>query len=134
MTQLALKPDGSRYSQLELVDAGPKVFESILHSGTTPKLEDLAGYEVRWDAPLVAPLGEYELHSNPPPNNGGVAMIEAYNLALAAGMVGDGHWTESPEALRKAITPRSRMVVINTPSNPSGSVISRQDLDVLAEV
>ncbi|MGD1916568.1 MAG: pyridoxal phosphate-dependent aminotransferase [Phycisphaerales bacterium] len=39
-----------------------------------------------------------------------------------------------PEALRKAITPRSRMVVINTPSNPCGSVISCQDLDVLAEV
>lgn len=39
-----------------------------------------------------------------------------------------------PEALRKAITPRTRMVIINTPSNPCGSVYSRGALEAIAVV
>lgn len=38
------------------------------------------------------------------------------------------------EALRTAITPRTRMVIINTPSNPCGAVYSREALAGLAEV
>lgn len=32
------------------------------------------------------------------------------------------------------ITPRTRMIIINTPHNPSGAVLSRQDLDTLAQL
>ncbi|MEQ8843305.1 MAG: pyridoxal phosphate-dependent aminotransferase [Phycisphaerales bacterium] len=39
-----------------------------------------------------------------------------------------------PEALRKAISRRTRMVVVNTPSNPCGAVYSREALAELAEV
>lgn len=39
-----------------------------------------------------------------------------------------------PEALREAISPRTRIVVINTPSNPCGAVYSRQDLSAIARV
>lgn len=39
-----------------------------------------------------------------------------------------------PEALRKAITARTRMVVVNTPSNPCGAVYSPEALAELAEV
>lgn len=39
-----------------------------------------------------------------------------------------------PEALRSAITPRTRMVLINTPSNPCGSVYSRAALEEIATV
>jgi aspartate aminotransferase len=34
----------------------------------------------------------------------------------------------------EAITPRTKIVVINSPSNPSGAVYSRQELEALAEV
>ncbi len=121
-----VKPDGSAYAEGDVLKQpalaatlravaqngtdymynGPwaeRAVAAIQAEGGKMTLEDLAGYEVRWDAPLVAPLGEYELHSNPPPNDGGVAMIEAYNLALTSGMVADGHWTESADALRKAL-------------------------------
>ena len=37
------------------------------------------------------------------------------------------------EALARAITPRTRMVMINSPHNPCGSVLSAEDLDKLAE-
>lgn len=42
-------------------------------------------------------------------------------------------WTFSPEALEEATTSRTRAVVINTPSNPSGRVFSRQELEWIAE-
>jgi aminotransferase len=38
------------------------------------------------------------------------------------------------EALRAAITPKTRAIVINTPSNPSGKVFSLAELEVIAEV
>ncbi len=80
-----------------------RVVAAIQADGGKMTLEDLAGYEVLWDEPLVATLGEYELHTNPPPNTGGVATVEAYNLAMASGMVSDGHWSRSGDALRKAL-------------------------------
>src|SRR5262249_51520582 len=39
-----------------------------------------------------------------------------------------------PEALEGAITPRTKWLIINSPSNPSGAVYSRDELKALAEV
>ena len=40
----------------------------------------------------------------------------------------------TPAQLTAAITPRTRMVVINSPSNPSGAVYTLEDLQTLGEV
>jgi aspartate aminotransferase len=40
----------------------------------------------------------------------------------------------SPAQLRAAVTPRSRLVMLNSPSNPTGSVYSRKELEALADV
>lgn len=40
----------------------------------------------------------------------------------------------TPEQLEAAITPRSKAVIINSPSNPTGVVYSRSELAALAEV
>ena len=40
----------------------------------------------------------------------------------------------TPEQLEKAITPRSRMLLLCSPSNPSGAVYSREELEALAKV
>ncbi len=40
----------------------------------------------------------------------------------------------TPQRLREAITPRTRMVLINSPSNPSGAVYSRDEMVALGEV
>jgi arginine:pyruvate transaminase len=40
----------------------------------------------------------------------------------------------SPEALEAAITPRSRVVLLNTPANPTGAVLSRVEIDAIGEV
>ncbi len=38
------------------------------------------------------------------------------------------------QRVREAITPRTRMILVNSPHNPSGAVLSRADLDQLAEI
>jgi aspartate aminotransferase len=40
----------------------------------------------------------------------------------------------TPAQLRAAITPRSRLLMLNSPSNPTGTVYSRQELEALADV
>jgi methionine aminotransferase len=38
------------------------------------------------------------------------------------------------QRVRDAITPKTRMILINSPHNPSGAVLSAQDLEALAEI
>ena len=40
----------------------------------------------------------------------------------------------TPAQLRQAVTPRSRLLMLNSPSNPTGSVYTRQELEALADV
>src|SRR5262245_777071 len=40
----------------------------------------------------------------------------------------------TPEQLKKAITSRSRLLMLNSPSNPTGVVYSRRELEALADV
>ncbi len=40
----------------------------------------------------------------------------------------------SPEDFEKAITPRTRAIIVNSPSNPNGMVYSKDDLKALADV
>lgn len=80
-----------------------RLVAAVQADGGKMTLEDLAAYEVIWDEPLVAELGDYQIYTNKPPNSGGVVLTEAQNLATAARLVDDGHWTESGVALRKAL-------------------------------
>ena len=38
------------------------------------------------------------------------------------------------ERIKAALSPRTRMIVLNTPHNPSGALVSREELDQLAEL
>jgi aspartate aminotransferase len=40
----------------------------------------------------------------------------------------------TPQALRQAITPRTRLLVLNSPSNPTGSVYSPEEIKALGDV
>ena len=40
----------------------------------------------------------------------------------------------TPEALRAAITPRTKVLVLPYPNNPTGGIMERQDLEAIAEV
>jgi N-succinyldiaminopimelate aminotransferase len=44
----------------------------------------------------------------------------------------DEVWTFDPEQLRAAVTPRTKLLLLNTPHNPTGKVFDRQELATLA--
>ncbi len=45
-----------------------------------------------------------------------------------------GDWTLDIDRLRAAITPKTRALVVNSPSNPSGKVFSRGELEAVAAI
>ncbi|MDX1952567.1 MAG: pyridoxal phosphate-dependent aminotransferase [Verrucomicrobiota bacterium] len=40
----------------------------------------------------------------------------------------------TPEQLRKAITPRTRLFILNSPSNPTGSLYTREEIKALGDI
>ncbi|HZB22115.1 MAG TPA: pyridoxal phosphate-dependent aminotransferase [Blastococcus sp.] len=68
----------------------------------------------------------------------------AAGIAMAGGVArpvpllppedGAGPWTFDPADLRTAITPRTKLLLLNTPHNPTGKVFTRDELTVLAEL
>jgi aspartate/methionine/tyrosine aminotransferase len=40
----------------------------------------------------------------------------------------------TPEALAKVMTPKTKLIVINTPSNPCGAVMTRKDIEGVAKI
>jgi N-succinyldiaminopimelate aminotransferase len=43
-------------------------------------------------------------------------------------------WSFDPDALRAAVTPRTRLLLLNSPHNPTGKVFSREELALVASV
>jgi len=43
-------------------------------------------------------------------------------------------WTLDVDALRRRVTPRTKLIVVNSPSNPLGSVLDRATLQAIAEL
>jgi methionine aminotransferase len=48
--------------------------------------------------------------------------------------IDEGGYSVPWDALAAAVTPRTRMIVVNTPHNPTGSILRKRDLDALAAI
>lgn len=46
----------------------------------------------------------------------------------------ENHFKITPKQLKEAITPKTKLFVLNTPSNPTGMVYTQEELEALAEV
>jgi aspartate aminotransferase len=46
----------------------------------------------------------------------------------------DTGFDPSPEQIRKAVGPRTRAIIVNSPSNPTGAMLSRRTLETVVEV
>ena len=44
------------------------------------------------------------------------------------------NWTLDPDRLRKAFTKRTKAIVVNTPHNPTGRVLTRAEMSLIAEL
>ncbi|WP_428846973.1 pyridoxal phosphate-dependent aminotransferase [Rhizohabitans arisaemae] len=45
-----------------------------------------------------------------------------------------GRFTFDPDELRAAVTPRTRLILVNSPHNPTGTVFTREELAAIAEL
>lgn len=61
-----------------------------------------------------------------------VKLCEAVPIEVLTSI--ENHFKITPEQLEKAITPRTKMLWISTPSNPTGAVYSQTELESLAVV
>ena len=61
-----------------------------------------------------------------------VLLADGTPVIVTAGI--DRAFKIAPDQLARALTPKTRLVVINSPSNPTGSVYSRGELAALGEV
>ncbi|MCW2664044.1 MAG: dapC [Mycobacterium sp.] len=62
-----------------------------------------------------------------------VAMAGAHRVAVP--LVPDGRgFALDADALRRAVTPRTRALIVNSPHNPTGTVLSASDLTAIAEI
>jgi N-succinyldiaminopimelate aminotransferase len=72
-----------------------------------------------------------------------VVCLEPYYDSYAAGIAMAGAvrrpvtlrppgWAIDPDALTAAITPKARLLLLNSPHNPTGKVLSRAELDLVA--
>ncbi|MDE5874554.1 MAG: pyridoxal phosphate-dependent aminotransferase, partial [Muribaculaceae bacterium] len=61
-----------------------------------------------------------------------VKLAEGVTVEVYAGV--DQDFKITPEQLEKAITPKTRMIMLNSPSNPTGSIYSYDELKGLADV
>src|SRR5512137_1773119 len=59
------------------------------------------------------------------------AVVLAGGTAVRASLAPPGYRPDWP-AIRRLVTPRTRMILVNSPHNPTGSVFTRSDLDALA--
>ena len=62
-----------------------------------------------------------------------VAMAGAHRVAVP--LVPDGRgFALDTDALRRAVTPRTRALIVNSPHNPTGTVLSEAELAAIAEI
>ena len=80
-----------------------KLVAAVQADGGKMTVDDLSAYDVIWDDPLVANIGNYQIQTNRPPNDGGLNMIEAQQLAVASGITSGPHWTKSAASLKAAL-------------------------------
>jgi N-succinyldiaminopimelate aminotransferase len=62
-----------------------------------------------------------------------VALAGADRRTVTLARDGDG-WGFDPDDLRRAITPRTKVLILNTPHNPTGKVFDATELTLLAEL
>ena len=63
----------------------------------------------------------------------GIAMAAAHRKVVTLRRDGQ-NWVFDPDELRRAVTPRTRLILLNTPHNPTGKVFSVEELDQIADL
>jgi len=77
--------------------------DAVRADGGKLTMKDMESYEARWSKPLRIKFRGYEVLTLPPPNYGGVNLLEALNLVELADLPRVGHYTTSAEAFDRLL-------------------------------
>ncbi|KAJ3488732.1 hypothetical protein NLI96_g2632 [Meripilus lineatus] len=66
--------------------------------------------------------------------NGGVPVYVPLHPDMTKPKITSDDWKIDFDELRRAVTPRTKMIIINTPHNPVGKVFTRQELEGIAAI
>jgi aminotransferase len=113
-----------KLAEYNQVDANPET-QVLVTSGATGAMYAacLALFNPGDEIILFEPFYGYHL------NTMLTLRIKPVTQPLAAGT-----WELDVDALRAAITPKTRAILINTPSNPCGKVFTRAELEAIGEI
>ncbi len=116
----AVATDNKRFYGLD-IDAQT---ETLVTSGATEALAAafLGFLEPGDEAVLLAPF--YECYA---------PQIEAAGASIRFVTLEPPQWRLNAEALERAITAKTKLIVINTPHNPLGKVMGREELEIVAD-
>lgn len=62
------------------------------------------------------------------------SIVMAHGVAVSVETTKEDGFSLKPEALAKVITPKSRILMLNFPTNPTGAVASNEDLEGIAKL
>jgi aminotransferase len=63
-----------------------------------------------------------------------VATLKSQRIVPVMVPLAEGDFALDADALRAAITPKTRAILLNTPANPSGKVFTREETEAVAEI
>jgi aspartate aminotransferase len=124
---------GTRELKEALVDRHAKDFGS--HYSVEECLATVGGKQAIFEA-MVATLNDGDEVILPVPY--WVSYLDIINYAGGKAVLLETDEAENfavrADAVEKLITPRTRMIVVNSPNNPTGAVISREEMEKLLEL
>lgn len=112
------------YGRFHGLDCGPE--NVIVSNGAKHSLHNALAATVGPGDEVVIPTPYWVSYSDLVSMTGATPVL--VNTMLASG------FKMSPPQLRAALTPRTRLLMINSPCNPTGTVYTRQELAALADV
>jgi aminotransferase len=63
-----------------------------------------------------------------------VSALQAVEAVPVIAKLAAPDWTVIPDAVERAVTPRTKAIIVNSPGNPSGKVFTREELDAIAQI
>ncbi len=149
-----MEPEFVLRAAAEAVLAGPHQYPSMM--GTPDLRQAVAehdrrfhGLEVDWNSEVMITSGATEALADAlfgliEPGDEVVLIEPLYDsylpiVRLAGGVprlvrIAPPHWELPREALRAAFSPRTKLLLLNSPTNPAGKVYGREDLRFIAEL
>ncbi|MBI5772623.1 MAG: aminotransferase class I/II-fold pyridoxal phosphate-dependent enzyme [Verrucomicrobia bacterium] len=128
----------SNLGLLKLREAIAAHLEKHFHVGYNPKTQILiaVGVSEALDLALRAILnpGDEVLYHEPCYVSYSPSVVMAHGVAVPVACKAENNFSVTAEAIEKAVTPRTKALMLNFPTNPTGGTMTRAELLKIAEV